>query len=83
MSLLVRCQDGAGIHCGGWAELVGWLTRALDFPGGAVLMTGTGIVPSSSFNLQAGDEVRIAVRGIGQAGGSITPPSVGLDAVAV
>jgi 2-dehydro-3-deoxy-D-arabinonate dehydratase len=49
----------------GWAELVAWLTRALDFPDGAVLMTGTGIVPSSAFTLQAGDEVSITVHGVG------------------
>ncbi len=49
----------------GFADLVGWLTRALDFPDGAVLMTGTGIVPSSEFSLQAGDVVSISVDGVG------------------
>ncbi len=49
----------------GFADLVGWLTRALDFPDGAVLMTGTGIVPSSDFSLQAGDVVSITVDGVG------------------
>lgn len=49
----------------GWEELVAWLTRALDFPDGAVLLTGTGIVPSSDFSLREGDEVTITVPGIG------------------
>jgi 2-dehydro-3-deoxy-D-arabinonate dehydratase len=40
-------------------ELVAWLGRALDFPDGALLMTGTGIVPDSSFTLQSGDSVEI------------------------
>src|SRR5579884_2611308 len=49
----------------GWEELVAWLTRALDFPDGAVLLTGTGIVPGSDFSLRAGDEVSITVHGVG------------------
>jgi 2-dehydro-3-deoxy-D-arabinonate dehydratase len=49
----------------GFAELVAWLTRALRFPDGAVLLTGTGIVPSSDFSLREGDEVTITVPGIG------------------
>ncbi|MFL5650028.1 MAG: fumarylacetoacetate hydrolase family protein [Chloroflexota bacterium] len=40
-------------------ELVAWLGRALDFPDGALLMTGTGIVPDASFTLQPGDDVEI------------------------
>jgi 2-dehydro-3-deoxy-D-arabinonate dehydratase len=49
----------------GWEELVAWLTRALDFPDGAVLLTGTGIVPESDFSLREGDEVSITVAGVG------------------
>jgi 2-dehydro-3-deoxy-D-arabinonate dehydratase len=49
----------------GWEELVAWLTRALDFPDGAVLLTGTGIVPSAEFSLRQGDEVSITVHGLG------------------
>jgi 2-dehydro-3-deoxy-D-arabinonate dehydratase len=48
-----------------WPELVAWLTRALDFPDGAVLLTGTGIVPGADFSLRQGDEVSITVAGIG------------------
>ena len=40
-------------------ELVAYLGRALDFPDGALLMTGTGIVPDASFTLEAGDIVEI------------------------
>lgn len=47
-------------------ELVEWLYRALDFPTGAVLLTGTGIVPSENFTLCAGDEVRITITGLGE-----------------
>ena len=43
------------------AEISGWLTRELSFPGGAVLMTGTGIVPPDDFTLAVEDVVRIEV----------------------
>jgi 2-dehydro-3-deoxy-D-arabinonate dehydratase len=46
-------------------ELASWLFRELTFPAGALLMTGTGIVPPESFTLQPGDEVQIAIDGIG------------------
>ncbi len=48
------------------ADLVRWLLRARDFPRGVVLLTGTGIVPGPEFTLAAGDEVRIAVTGLGE-----------------
>jgi 2-dehydro-3-deoxy-D-arabinonate dehydratase len=47
-------------------ELVDWLFRAQDFPVGVVLMTGTSIVPAREFTLQGGDEVRIAITGLGE-----------------
>lgn len=40
-------------------ELVDYLYKELDFPEGAFLMTGTGIVPPESFTLQVDDVVRI------------------------
>jgi 2-dehydro-3-deoxy-D-arabinonate dehydratase len=46
-------------------ELASWLYRACQFQHGSFLMTGTGIVPSNEFTLQAGDEVSITVEGIG------------------
>ena len=46
-------------------ELAGYLGRYNDFPDGAVLLTGTGIVPGDDFSLQDGDEVLIEIEGIG------------------
>ena len=46
-------------------ELAEFLFRSQDFPGGAVLLTGTGIVPSDTFTLQERDEVEIEISGIG------------------
>lgn len=46
-------------------ELASWLFRAADFPTGAVLMTGTPIVPDDSFTLQTGDIVEISITGLG------------------
>jgi len=46
-------------------ELVSWLTRALDFPAGVVLLTGTGVVPDRDFTLRAGDLVTIDIEGVG------------------
>lgn len=47
-------------------ELASWLFRSQEFPRGAVLLTGTGIVPPNDFTLSAGDEVIIAISGIGE-----------------
>ncbi|NAS12435.1 fumarylacetoacetate hydrolase family protein [Poritiphilus flavus] len=46
-------------------ELVHYLFLEYSFPHGCLLMTGTGIVPDSSFNLQSGDEIAISIDGIG------------------
>jgi 2-dehydro-3-deoxy-D-arabinonate dehydratase len=46
-------------------ELAGWLFRSQRFPRGAVLLTGTGVVPPNDFTLEAGDRVRIGISGIG------------------
>jgi 2-dehydro-3-deoxy-D-arabinonate dehydratase len=45
-------------------ELVDYLYRESSFPNGCILLTGTGIVPPSSFTLQAGDRIEIAIEGI-------------------
>jgi 2-dehydro-3-deoxy-D-arabinonate dehydratase len=47
------------------AELAAYLGRYNDFPGGAVLLTGTGIVPGDEFSLQDGDVVSIEIEAIG------------------
>jgi 2-dehydro-3-deoxy-D-arabinonate dehydratase len=46
-------------------ELVAALFSELSFPAGAVLLTGTGVVPPDEITLQGGDRVRIAVEGVG------------------
>ena len=46
-------------------ELADFLYRDNTFPTGALLMTGTAIVPGDDFTLQSGDEVAIANDGIG------------------
>ena len=45
--------------------LVDFLFRSQSFPYGAVLLTGTGVVPSEGFTLHPGDVVRINVSGVG------------------
>jgi 2-dehydro-3-deoxy-D-arabinonate dehydratase len=47
-------------------ELVSWLYRECRFPTGCYLMTGTGIVPPDDFTLSVGDEISIAIDGIGR-----------------
>jgi 2-dehydro-3-deoxy-D-arabinonate dehydratase len=46
-------------------ELIGYLGRDNLFPDGAVLLTGTGIVPPDAVSLEGGDVVTIAIDGIG------------------
>jgi 2-dehydro-3-deoxy-D-arabinonate dehydratase len=46
-------------------ELVACVYSSLDFPAGAILLTGTGIVPPSEFTLESGDTVSIEIDGIG------------------
>ena len=46
-------------------ELAGFLFRCQIFPHGAVLLTGTGVVPPDSFTLQERDSVVIDISGIG------------------
>ena len=48
-----------------FTDLVSWLGRDNSFPDGVILLTGTGIVPPDTFTLAAGDEIRIAITGIG------------------
>jgi 2-dehydro-3-deoxy-D-arabinonate dehydratase len=50
----------------GFKELVDWLFRTLPMPHGAMLFTGTGIVPSADFTLHEGDVVKIDGGVLGQ-----------------
>jgi len=45
-------------------ELAGYLYAELDFPTGAFLSTGTGIVPGQDFSLTHGDVVAITIGGV-------------------
>ena len=47
-------------------ELAAYLFREDDFPAGAVLSTGTSLVPDLPFTLEAGDEIRIKIAEIGE-----------------
>ena len=57
--------------------LVDHLFRALPFPDGAVLATGTGIVPDLDFTLRDGDRVDIVIDQVG----SLSNPVIALDLV--
>ena len=46
-------------------ELADWLYRDHAFPTGAILLTGTGVVPPDAFTLRAGDEIAITIEPIG------------------
>ncbi|MGE5289133.1 MAG: fumarylacetoacetate hydrolase family protein [Micromonosporaceae bacterium] len=60
-------------------ELAGYLFREDEFPAGVILSTGTSLVPDLPFTLQAGDEIRIAIPGIGEL---VNPVVCGKAAVA-
>ena len=59
-------------------ELAGYLFREDEFPAGAILSTGTSVVPDLPFTLEAGDEVRICISGIGEL---VNPVVRGKDAL--
>ncbi|MET8149524.1 fumarylacetoacetate hydrolase family protein [Actinoplanes sp. NPDC049668] len=46
-------------------ELAGWLFRALSFPAGVVLLTGTGVVPDADFTARPGDTIEITSAALG------------------
>jgi 2-dehydro-3-deoxy-D-arabinonate dehydratase len=48
------------------AELMSWLFRQDHYPDGAVLSTGTGLVPELDVALQEGDTVEVLIEGIGR-----------------
>lgn len=67
-------RDGAEVFKGetsvdrikrSFADLVSYLFRSQEFPHGAVLLTGTGVVPDDSFTLRANDVTEIEISGIG------------------
>jgi len=62
---LFHGQTSVGLIRRSFAELTEFLFRCQSFPHGAVLLTGTGIVPPNDFSLAQGDVVRISISGIG------------------
>ncbi|MGC1272170.1 MAG: fumarylacetoacetate hydrolase family protein [Planctomycetaceae bacterium] len=60
-----RGTTSAGEMARSFDELVGWLGREYDLPDGAMLLTGTGVVPPDDFTLEDGDVVSITIAGIG------------------
>jgi 2-dehydro-3-deoxy-D-arabinonate dehydratase len=46
-------------------ELADYLFRSQEFPRGAILLTGTGVIPPDNMTLQADDLVEIEIAGIG------------------
>lgn len=49
----------------GFEDLAGWLFRALSFPAGVVLLTGTGVVPDADFTTLPGDTIEITSEALG------------------
>ena len=49
----------------GFEDLAGWLFRALSFPAGVVLLTGTGVVPDADFTTRPGDTIEITCEALG------------------
>jgi 2-dehydro-3-deoxy-D-arabinonate dehydratase len=47
-------------------DLIAWLGKETSFPNGAILLTGTGVVPPDDFTLAAGDLIHIDITGIGR-----------------
>jgi len=48
-----------------FGDLASWLFRSQRFPNGAILLTGTGVVPPNEFTLETDDRVRIDIGPIG------------------
>jgi 2-dehydro-3-deoxy-D-arabinonate dehydratase len=62
----------------GFEDLAGWLFRALSFPAGVVLLTGTGVVPDADFTVRPGDTIEITSEALG----TLTNPVVAVGAAA-
>jgi 2-dehydro-3-deoxy-D-arabinonate dehydratase len=71
---LVIERDGQTVFSGDTAlnqmkrqleELVSYLFRELDFSTGAILFTGTGVIPPDEFTLHSGDRISITIPPIG------------------
>jgi len=74
-------RDGCAVFIGetsvakikrSFTELAQYLFRSQEFPHGAVLLTGTGIVPPETFTLRANDIIEIEISGVGLLRNSVT-----------
>jgi 2-dehydro-3-deoxy-D-arabinonate dehydratase len=54
------------------SELCAYLGRCNSFPVGAILLTGTGVVPPDAFTLAPGDIVVIGIEGVGELANTVT-----------
>jgi 2-dehydro-3-deoxy-D-arabinonate dehydratase len=61
-----------------FTDLAGWLFRALSFPAGVVLLTGTGVVPGADFTTQPGDTIEITSEALG----TLTNPVIAVGSAA-
>ncbi|MFE4723227.1 fumarylacetoacetate hydrolase family protein, partial [Streptomyces sp. NPDC056728] len=59
--------------------LVDHLWHSQPFPDGAVLSTGTGIVPGLDFTLRGGDVVEITIDGVGKLSNPVRGDQAELD----
>ena len=64
-SLAFQGRTNLGEMVRDFEDLIGWLFRDNEFPNGAFLLTGTGVVPPDEFTLENGDLVHIEITGIG------------------
>jgi len=62
----------------GFTDLADWLFRALSFPAGVLLLTGTGVVPGADFTTLPGDTIEITSPLLG----TLTNPVVAVGDVA-
>jgi len=58
----------------GFEDLAAWLFRALSFPAGVILLTGTGVVPDADFTVRPGDTIEITSPALG----TLTNPVVAI-----
>ncbi len=54
-----------------FSDLAGYLLRSQTFNRGAILLTGTGVVPGDDFTLVADDHIQISISGIGTLANSV------------
>lgn len=64
-SVAFRGETSVGQIKRSFDELIAYLFRSQTFPHGAILLTGTGIVPPDGFTLAANDQIEITISGVG------------------